>query len=169
MLGTKSEAGPIPVLDRSVDLVTLAGSLFYVNFASLVVELKRVCRGNAFIIPYDFYVSLEGVLDESQVESTNEYDPTVNLSGITEFVEISVNKDRIDLELTPSELAYLVLATSFRFEAVSRKFDTMAPFAALHRELIARSTGPFSVKAEIFYSKCHLRKWPTAITLATIP
>lgn len=153
----RGSAESIPVPDRSADIVTLAGSLFYVNISSLVVELKRVCRVNAFIVPYDFRVSLEGILSELQIRPTSNYDPAVNLSGKVEFDEIALSSGRIDLELMPSELAHLILATSPRFQAISKKFSSMAPFDALHRELMTRSVGLFSVEAEIFYSKYRIK------------
>ncbi len=153
-------AESIPALDQSPDVVTLAGSLYYADISKLVGELERVCRPNPIIIAYDFYISLETVLDELGIASAdasgNHYDPTINFSGRTEFREILVSRERIDLQLTSAELTHLVLASGCGFEAVSNKYGTPYPDNTLLRKLAAHSIEAPSVKAEIFYSKYSL-------------
>lgn len=48
--------------NKSVDLVTFAGSLFYAKSEELIKELKRVCHAQAVVIPYDFEVLSNDVL-----------------------------------------------------------------------------------------------------------
>ena len=73
----------IPILDNSIDVVTIAGSLSYMDRELLVKEINRICRQDAEIIVYDFEVDLsdfESQFDLTNLDDSQEYDHQLNLS-----------------------------------------------------------------------------------------
>ena len=67
----------IPMVENLVDVVTIAGSLNYIDRAKLVNELKRVCRSDAAIVVYDFEIDLSNIEEQLELERYNkiiEYD-----------------------------------------------------------------------------------------------
>ncbi|KAA3660942.1 MAG: class I SAM-dependent methyltransferase [Chloroflexi bacterium] len=145
----------LPLPDKSIDVVTFAGSLFYAKSDELVKELKRVYQNQAVVIPYDFEVLLDDVLRQFGIrleETASDYDHTVNLSGCEDFQEMLVSKERINLEVTPIEMAHLLLASSPIYQAIVKNYNTANPFSNLVKELEENETQHY-LKANIFFSK----------------
>ena len=148
----------IPIVDHSIDIVTFAGSLFYTKTHALVTELKRVCQSEALIIPYDFDVLLDDVLRSFGMTSrknTSDYDPTVNFSDNADFVEVTVDTQQLNLEVSALQLTHLLLSNKHRYEAFANKYTIANPFPAVVDEL-EQSQAPLSLKTNIFFSKYQL-------------
>lgn len=131
-----SEAMPLP--DRSIDVATFAGSLFYANSKRTVQEIRRVCRHGAFVIPYDFEVQLDGVVQRfgfvpRTFKST--YNSRVNFSGVSAFEEMLLTNERIQLDMDATDLAHILLADSARHAAFVSRYETATPHVELSQEI----------------------------------
>ena len=144
----------IPVASRAVDIVTLAGSLSYIDRNPLVSELVRVCRHDAEILVYDFLTDLEEaeqLLGINPVDSSPDYDHAANFRDRPELHEISSIQDEITIDTNPAELAHLLLSDHDCHDALSRKTGSPDPFEQVVRNL--RSiTELIPVRSKIFYS-----------------
>ncbi|OQB88384.1 MAG: hypothetical protein BWX84_03060 [Verrucomicrobia bacterium ADurb.Bin118] len=116
------------------DIVTFAGSLFYAKAARLRRELARVCPPGSTIVVYDFEILLNDVMAELGAASpavASDYDHCVNLSDWAECAVVDGGAERLRLKVTGSEMAHLLLADSFRYDALVRRFPHGDPFASL--------------------------------------
>jgi ubiquinone/menaquinone biosynthesis C-methylase UbiE len=143
-----------PLAAQSVDIVTLAGSLNYIDPAMLVCEIKRVCGRDAVIIVYDFEIDLSSVENQLGLErlyGLSDYNHAANLSGYSELRETSVGDDVLTIDLSPPEIAHLLLSERKRAEAFYDKYQVPDLFNPLVREIEdSGSMRPFN--AAIFYS-----------------
>lgn len=154
----KASGEKIPLPDHSVDIVTLAGSLFYMNLNVVGSEIKRVCRKGALVVSYDFKILLDDVLESlsvSQKENELEYDYRLNFSGQEGFEEILVKQEQINLELLGDQLAHVLLSEPHLYEKFCDKYSTEKPFKRLVESLV-KSGNHFFVKTDLFYSKYQL-------------
>ncbi len=117
----------IPFTSELFDIVTLAGSLFYIDKTKLLAELNRVCRKSACIIVYDFELDLTAALSFFGLKSgprdsasNHNYDHEINLSSCDELRKTGGLNDKILLSLTHSELAHILLSSSERFQAIKK-------------------------------------------------
>ena len=148
----------LPLPEKSVDVVTFAGSLFYTKSELLVKELKRVCRNRALVMPYDFEVLLDDVLLQCGInleKSGSDYDHKVNFSDSADFIEIVIGNEQINLEVTAPELAHILLSSSHRYEAFVDKYHVSDPFPVLVRE-IERTKEQQCLKVNTYFSKYQL-------------
>ena len=146
-----AEALPLP--DRSVDVVTLAGVLPYVDRGGTARALRRVCRPGALVVPYDFKIHLEDVVAALDVTlpAPSGYDHAATLSGVDGFTERTVGRDAVDLAVTAAALAHLLLATPSHHEPLARTLDAVDPFPELKKQLAAENA-PRSVGATLYYA-----------------
>jgi SAM-dependent methyltransferase len=97
------------------DLITFAGSLFYLNTAVVLAGLKSLLVPGGTVIVYDFDVLLQPVFDLLSVRMpASDYDHTKNLSDDAEkmlLMEKAV-AEVISFELTSAELAHLLCSVS---------------------------------------------------------
>lgn len=152
----------LPLPDKSVDVVTFAGSLFYAKSQLLIKELKRVCRNNALIIPYDFEVLLADTLIQCGLKLEkrgSDYDHEINFSGHADFIELMRGKEQINLEVRAIELAHILLASADSYGAFVEKYDSREPFPILVSEL-ERTKEPYNLKVNIYFSKYRLKVEP---------
>jgi ubiquinone/menaquinone biosynthesis C-methylase UbiE len=145
----------IPLTEHTVDVVTFAGSLSYTNRAAAGAELRRVCRGDAIAVAYDFEIRLDEVLQNLGVEpqaQNSAYDHRVNFSEIAGFEVLAVGSERLRLQPTTTELAHLLLSDSRRFDGLVKAFGVPDPFPALRKEL-EQENGAGGLDADIYYTK----------------
>ena len=119
-------AEQIPVVDNLVDIVTLAGSLNYIERNGLINELKRVCRQDAKIVVYDFEIDLSSIERQLEIERHDKlygYDHSTNLGGHSGISLFSMVEDVLTLDLSLSEIAHLLLSDDGRSEALHRKYQ----------------------------------------------
>ena len=144
----------IPLAGNLIDIVTIAGSLNYIDQGMLVSELKRVCRADAQVVVYDFKVDLSNVetlLEFEPVNTTFDYDHAASLCGHSEVREVIVIEDVLMLDLNPFEVAHLLLSEKARFEALHYKYQVADLFDSLRNDIETRGL-VLPVKADIYYS-----------------
>ncbi|MCD0460391.1 class I SAM-dependent methyltransferase [Roseiconus lacunae] len=153
----QGSAEAIPIPDRSIDVVTFAGSLSYANRLATLKELARVCRADASIVPYDFSMLIDDVLrpfglaDQSP-DST--YDHRAGFSGVSAVVQVLADQERISLEIEPVNLAHVLLADERRYDAFAKLFGTTLPLTALASALAKGLDAgkQKTIEANLFYS-----------------
>lgn len=154
----KESGEDIPLPDGSVDIITLAGSLFYMDVNKVAAEIKRVCGKGAVVIPYDFKILFDDILASLSIpanENDSEYNHALNFSGQSHFEEITVKEEQIHLELLGDQLAHLLLSEHHLYEKFCDKYSTKNPFEKLKSSLI-KSGNHFFIKTDLFYSKYRL-------------
>ncbi len=145
----------LPVPDKSIDIVTFAGSLFYIKSASLIQELRRVCLDKSIIIVYDFMVLLDEVLNQfnlTRKKSTSNYNSEVNFGNSIGFTEMTDCKEQIELNITADNLAHILLANTEIYNLFVEKYNALDPFSVLVKEL-ENINQEWSLKTAIYYSK----------------
>ena len=153
-----ARAERIPLAGNSVDVVTMAGSLNYLERKLLIAELSRICRPDALIAIYDFALDMSHF--ESHFEShfagesstdPGSYSHQLNLSGFPEVEEIYVVCDEIMFNPAAGEIAHLLLADDRWHECLKEKFQPRNVFKSLKQEIEAIDTR-FGIKARTYYS-----------------
>jgi SAM-dependent methyltransferase len=107
-------AEAIPLRDGSVDLITAAGSLNYVNLNRFFAEAKRVLRGNGALLVYDFSTA-RNFRENDRLDSwfsqfierfpwpaneARQLNPEI-LSGLDSGFDVHGDRFEIGLELSP--------------------------------------------------------------------
>ena len=144
----------IPIATRAVDVVTLAGSLNYIERNSLVSELLRICRTDAEIVVYDFEVdltNLEKFLGINLAKCSPEYDHSVNLSEHSNFDEVTIVEDEISTTASPLEIAHLILSDRECHDVLCEKYEISNPEKLVENEISSISE-TISFRSKIFYS-----------------
>jgi len=149
-----SSGEQIPIAGRSIDVVTLAGSLNYIEQNSLVSELIRICSIDAEIIVYDFEIHLgkfEKFLGDNLVNCSREYDHSANLSEHSKFAEITVVEDEFSTNASPLEIAHLLLSDRERHNELCEKYKVSNPIKLIENEIRSEFKS-VPIKSNIFYS-----------------
>ena len=148
-------AEDIPLEANQVDIVTLAGSLHYINRDRLVEELIKVCKIGAFIVVYDFKIDLSTIeqsLGLQQPQKASTYDHAMNLHGYSQLNEMSVVEDQLKLDVSSSDAAHLLLAENTRYETLQQKYQDPEPYDSLESDINDKTKTDLTVTANIFYS-----------------
>jgi ubiquinone/menaquinone biosynthesis C-methylase UbiE len=144
----------IPIAAKTVDIVTLAGSLNYIERNSLVNEIVRICRTNAEIVVYDFEINLTNFEIFLGINLTNcslEYDHSANLSEYANFDEVMIVDEEISITVNPLEITHLLLSDRERHKALCEKYKTSNPVKLIENEISSMSDA-IPIKSNIFYS-----------------
>lgn len=144
----------LPLAARSVDVVTLAGSLSYIERDSLVSELLRICHRESEIVVYDFEILLSHIEKCLGIESPrlpSEYDHSLNLSERSEFEAITAGADELSLIANSFEIAHLLLSDLIRHETLCQKYGTSNILTSLESDIRTMSKET-PIKAKIYYS-----------------
>ncbi|MEO0558957.1 MAG: class I SAM-dependent methyltransferase [Bacteroidota bacterium] len=147
-------ADALPLPDRSVDVVTLAGVLHYADSDATRSEIQRVGRAGARVVIYDFEVLLEPILQAHGVEpdaSPSDYDHRANLSGTSGFIEQRVESETVELAMTPEQCAHVLLSDSNHFDSFARQYESADPFPQLVDALRVSGRDP-TITANLFYA-----------------
>ncbi len=147
-------AEKIPIVDNSIDAVSIAGSLNYINRGLLVNELSRICSPKAEIIVYDFDLDLSGFESQFDTKILNdslEYNHQINLSGFPKIQEILLASDEVLLDLSPREITHLLLSDIDMNQALEKIYGPGDVFDRVKAE-IEFSESMFTLKANIYYS-----------------
>jgi len=142
--------------------VTFAGSLFYTDADATVREINRVCRPKALIVPYDFEILIDDILERFGIPATapeSTYNHRANLSAFSDFTEILVECDRVELDVLATNLAHVLLAEAARHDAFISRYSTSDPFDRLAADL-GSTKDSVAVRADIFYSTYRLASPP---------
>lgn len=145
----------LPIPNDFIDVVTFAGSLFYTKSQLLIAELKRVCCDKATIIVYDFEVLLDYVLVDCDInpqKAVSNYNHEINFSDRLDFKEIAIGKEQINLEVTATELAHVLLSSSYRYDAFVQQYADADPFMKLVNEL-ENAKDQHLLKVNIYFAR----------------
>ena len=144
----------LPLSGNSIDVVTMAGSLNYLDRKLLIAELTRVCRSGAEIAIYDFEIDLShfesGFAVDTSINSGG-YNHRLNLSGFSEVEEICVVNAEVMFHPQAGEIAHLLLADERWYGSLQEKFYPQNVFESLKQEIESMNTR-FQVKARTDYS-----------------
>jgi len=150
----------IPIANGSIDVVTIAGSLNYIDRKLLTRELKRICRRSAEIAIYDFEVDLSNFETQLMPGYTNDslnYNHSLNLSEFTEVEEVLFDSHNVMLDLMSHEVAHLLLSDNGRYSALREKFNSQDFWGLLKAEIDSMEPW-FTVTANIYCSLFSLSK-----------
>ncbi len=143
-------AEELPVADRSVDVVTFAGVLSYLNAPTVTAELKRVSRPKSLIIPYDFEIifdDLQRLLTLPDANQNDTYDHACNLSDQPGVSTLKQTSRQVELPVSGHQAAHALLSDESRYNLLAEKYDTAKPFDHIARELEdARWSGTLHAK-----------------------
>ncbi len=151
LLGSGDE---LPVHDASIDLVTFAGVLSYLNAGDVAVELRRVCRNGALVLAYDFDVILGDLVELFSLEDVSPddpYDHAANLSGQDEVSTLTTTSRPVELSVTQQQAAHILLSDKARYDPLAARLQSADPFAWVV-ETLDREQWPGALKAKIYYS-----------------
>lgn len=146
--GLPGEAG-------TVDLVTLAGVMPYMDRAALGAELRRLCRPGAVVLPFDFRVDLEPLLSlfwPDQGPRNPGYDYRANLAGVSGFMTEVVTEATTAFDLDATDAAHMVLARETRFAALSERAGSADATFGFVRQRLVDSGFAGSLTARLFWS-----------------
>ena len=155
-----ARAERIPLTGNSVDVVTMAGSLSYLERKLLIAELSRICQPDALIAIYDFAIDMSHFESHFAGESSTDpgsYSHQLNLSGFPEIEEILVVSDEVMFNPAAGEVAHLVLADDRWHQCLTERYQPRNVFQSLKQEIEAMDT-QFGIKARIYYSLYQLTK-----------
>lgn len=144
----------IPLHGHSIDIITLAGSLYYSDVKQTASEVRRVCKKEAIVILYDFKILFGDIIESLSIhkeENDLEYDHTANFSAHKEFEEIIVTLEEINLECLGDQLAHMLLSEHHLYTKFADKYSNKDIFVKLKSELV-KSGNHFFIKANIYYS-----------------
>ncbi len=145
----------LPISNKSINIVTFAGSLFYAKSTELIKELHRVCLDKSAIIIYDFVVLLDDILNHFNIARNrpmSNYDSEVNLNDNIDFTKIIVHNEQINITIVAENLAHILLGDSNIYNAFVKKFNVTDPFPMLVKECKTISQ-KWTLKVNIYFSK----------------
>lgn len=153
VLGAGEALPPLPV--ASFAIVTFAGSLFYAKSDRLRRELRRVCAPGATVLAYDFEILLDDAMAALGVTAPSVASGYDHRAGISDWHEVALESsaaERLPLEVSPVELAHLLLSDSHRFDGLAIRLGVADPFEALVRRLgeLARC---HALQVDVFYGR----------------
>jgi len=143
-----------PVQDKSIDVVTLAGVLPYLNVNQTVDEMRRVCRSKALIIPYDFEVQIDPILLALSIApppNNSGYDHSRNLSRNRFLSTLAVETRILEVSAKPEEAAHVLLADSDTHKVLEDTFGAADLFSRIACEL-GQSSWRCILEAKVFFA-----------------
>lgn len=114
--------GEIPASDGSIELITMAGVLPYLDRNVLIPELRRIAATNAVLLTYDFKVDLTPLLQlfpDADLRSSSGYDHRTDMRGADIMRITDRHSSTMDFELNGVQATHLVLANEDRFRKLS--------------------------------------------------
>ncbi|MEL6819154.1 MAG: class I SAM-dependent methyltransferase [Pseudomonadota bacterium] len=151
-LGAEDE---LPVQGCSIDLVTMAGVLPYLEIGAFLSELRRACTPKATLIVYDFKLRLMPLLTLFPKVSTfksSKYEHSKNLDGQSGISTIEQCRDVIEFDIQSGQAAHLILANEARLKKLESLPNPEADvFAFVERSLQANGFSG-KLEAEIYWA-----------------
>lgn len=144
----------LPIEDASVDVATFAGVLSYLDTQAIVSELKRVCRPGSIVVPYDFEIILDDILQQfslPDIGMDETYDHACSLADGAGISTLDSVARVIDLNMSAQQLAHIVLSEKARYDLLVDKFQTPDPFDQVV-ERIEQANWTGSLDTKIYFS-----------------
>lgn len=151
--GTVESFGSLP--GQPYEIVTFAGSLFYVKSEALRKALMSACSLGGTVITYDFKVLIDELMGDIAVAvspDTSEYDYDLGFSDWDEFEATAVEADKVRLDVSPAEAAHVLLSDSFRYDALQGALGDQNVFENLVSRLEERKD-TIKLGADIWYKR----------------
>ncbi|MBM1106344.1 class I SAM-dependent methyltransferase [Aurantibacter crassamenti] len=141
---------------NTFDISTFAGSLFYAKSQFLLDEIIHISKDKAQIIVYDFEILLDDILQQFNfVTPKNEtYNHQADFSGLraNAISIIKEEKEIVPFQITPEDLAHLLLSTKSQQQFFIKLFKKDNPHQDLRNKLKSISNNnDFKINARIFY------------------
>jgi ubiquinone/menaquinone biosynthesis C-methylase UbiE len=144
----------IPVATNSINIVTIAGSLNYIDRVILIDELERVCLPDSDVVVYDFEIDLSYIEDHLALEISLcpvEYNHSANLCGFSKVEQVSENSDILPLKLNPSQISHILLSEKNRIRSLQSKYQELNVFDSLKQDVEAMDS-VHAVKVKVYNS-----------------
>ena len=159
LLGTVED---LPCLvGQPYDIITFAGSLFYVKSEALRIGLSSVCRPGTTIIVYDFNVLTKELLNDIGFTASldeSDYDHDISIAEWNEFKNLTNESACLAIKVSAEEAAHLLLSDSFYYDALQAYLNLTAPFDALV-SMLSKQKDEIQLVVDVFYKRyefCHI-------------
>ena len=126
---------------NTFDIITFAGSLYYSKSQHLLNEVVKVAKPHAFVVIYDFMILLDPTLEQLGLTPPTKqqlnYDPEVDFFGL-EMQNLQLHnkvKEEVFLEISPTNLAHLLLADNDHYAILAKEFGEAGLFEKLTERL----------------------------------
>ncbi len=120
----------LQLLDKSVGIITFAGSLNYVNSEDLLSEISRVSVVGATIVVYDFKILLDNIIEmligkNDSFDGTN-YDHQINFDAIHQglLIKTHQHEEALRTTMTIEQIAHVLLASKSVYTLMSTLFGS---------------------------------------------
>ncbi|PPK85856.1 methyltransferase family protein [Neolewinella xylanilytica] len=139
--------GRWPVADKSVDVITFAGSLFYLDGGAALQEIRRVGKPGSHVVVYDYrfdprpFLSALGVGPFEPPVNAYRWDCQLPVDETGTVSKLQDLKSEVLLIMEAQQLAYTILAEDWCRTLLSAKFGSENPA----EELTARLAGRYAV------------------------
>lgn len=140
---------------EQINIVTLAGSLFYADIGQVAREICRVCLSGAIVIAYDFSVHLDELLhlvDIPAVMQDSAYDHTCNFDGQTGLLREGGAIESLSLGLDAEQAMHFLLSHEEIYRYCRQTWADLAPEERMMKRFQSHGAGPLQLRADIFYS-----------------
>lgn len=114
--------------DKSFDIVTLAGSLYYAKSQKLLDEITRLGIKKSLIVVYDFKIELNPIMEfltnNSKLKIEQNYNHEENFSGLDDqkISIIQSKKENISLEISNRNFIALLLSSKENLNLLANKY-----------------------------------------------
>lgn len=146
----------IPCGDKQFDLVSFAGSLFYIEAQQCLSELKRITADNNTVIVYDFEILIDEYLrqfDLTPQQVTLDYDHMCQFTPNKHLQSKQKIQKQITLTIKARDLAHVILSDQYRYQLLAARLSAQSLFKAVLKYLPARE---YQLMANIYYTTYHI-------------
>lgn len=127
--------------DDYFDIITFAGSLYYVKSQSLLDEVIRVTKSNSKIIVYDFELLLDFILEKLDLKNmsnkSSNYNHKVSFDNLVkDYLNFEKKfKGYLSLEISISNLSHLLLSSKTHYHLLLQAFGKENPYNKISQKL----------------------------------
>ena len=144
--------------DRKFDIISFAGSLFYLKSQDLLDEVVRIATNQALIIVYDFDLQIEPILskliDHKPILKSH-YDHSTDFSGLSQNNLFLVNSalETHNIEVSAINMMHILAANYLIRDQIDLHFLNSEDLVQeLSRQLITTDRQFFTVEAKLYYT-----------------
>lgn len=150
-----SDLFDLPVKENTYDIVTFAGSLFYIKSQELLDKILIITKEKGVVVIYDFKIHLNEICSKlfgKSFEKKIQYNHRVSFTGLDKktLLFISSKSQRLSFDIKADELTHLILSSQKWYRAAQSKYNADDPFRALKNEM--RKKPNYILTAEIYFS-----------------
>lgn len=145
----------LPPNDRQFDLISFAGSLFYVDPDKCLQQLKGVTAADNTIVVYDFEILLDNYMELLKIDSCEnpiDYDHQCQFPASKLLQTNQLVQKEIQLQLTSTELTHIILSDQNRYQQLASQFSQASLFESI-LNLLPDSN--YQITANTYYTIYH--------------